>query len=324
MTRAGEHAALWPLRPSENTGVAMRADNLEKRYGDVQALAGVSLDACVGEIFGVLGPNGAGKTTLLEILEGLRPADSGTATVLGFDVQSSLKPIRHRIGIAMQQAVLPRLLRVDEVLRLYHVVYPLPRDSNELLALMGLEDTRRALIRTLSGGQLQRLAIALALIGDPEILFLDEPTADLDPQARRAVWEVLVDPDRRDRRTIILTTHQMEEAQRLCHRVAIVDHGHVLAVGSPLELVKQYCPGHIVTFTTDACAKVKLPNMTVAEDTLRPGSMVVKLRTNSIEQAMAALVGASQTQSFDISDLRVEQMTLEDVFLQLTGRGIRH
>jgi ABC-2 type transport system ATP-binding protein len=304
--------------------VALRTDNLQKRYGDVQALDGVSISACVGDIFGVLGPNGAGKTTLIEILEGLRLADSGTATVLDVDVRSSLTPIRHRIGIAIQHTVLPRLLTVDEVLRLYHALYPQPRDREELLALMGLEDKKRALIHTLSGGQLQRLAIALALIGDPDILFLDEPTADLDPQARRAVWEVLVDPKRTCARTVILTTHQMEEAQRLCNRVAIVDHGRVLAVGSPLELIHQYCPGQIVTFTTDARAEVKLPNMAVSHDVLRPGSTIVRLRTNSIEQAMTTLIEASRAQSFDISDLRVEQMTLEDVFLQLTGRRIRN
>ena len=222
--------------------VAIRVEQLRKAYGDVEALAGVTFEVRAGEIFGVLGPNGAGKTTLMEILEGLRVADSGTAAVLGVDVPKQLHSIRDRIGIAMQKTALPPLLTVQETVRLYAVIYPHSQRPDDLIGSVGLEEKRRTLIRHLSGGQLQRLTVALALVGNPHILFLDEPTSELDPQGRRTLWDILLDPQKRTGRTVVLTTHQMEEAQHLCNRVAILDHGRILAMGSPSDLIDQYCP----------------------------------------------------------------------------------
>ena len=222
--------------------VAIRVEKLRKTYGDVEALAGVTFEVRAGEIFGVLGPNGAGKTTLIEILEGLRLAESGAAAVLGVDVPKHLDSIRDRIGIAMQKMALPPLLTVQETVRLYAVIYPDSQRPDELIRSLGLEEKRHTLIRHLSGGQLQRLTVALALVGNPHILFLDEPTSELDPQGRRALWDLLLDPQQRAGRTVVLTTHQMDEAQHLCDRVAILDRGHVLAIGSPSDLIDQYCP----------------------------------------------------------------------------------
>ena len=222
--------------------VAIRVETLRKTYGDVEALGGVTFEVRAGEIFGILGPNGAGKTTLIEILEGLRVADSGTAAVLGVAVPRYLDSIRDRIGVAMQKMALPPLLTVQETVRLYAVIYPRSQRPDELIASVGLWEKRQTLIRHLSGGQLQRLTVALALVGNPQILFLDEPTSELDPHGRRAQWDMLLDPEKRTDRTVVLTTHQMDEAQHLCSRVAILDHGHVLAMGSPSDLIDQYCP----------------------------------------------------------------------------------
>ena len=303
--------------------VAIRVEKLRKTYGDVEALAGVAFEARAGEIFGILGPNGAGKTTLIEILEGLRLAESGTAAVLGVEVPKHLNLIRHRLGIAMQKTALPPLLTVQETARLYAVIYPQSHRPDELIASVGLDEKRHTLIRHLSGGQLQRLTVALALVGNPEILFLDEPTSELDPQGRRALWDILLDPEKRTGRTVVLTTHQMEEAQHLCNRVAVLDHGHILAMGSPSELIDQYCPGQIIRFTTQPNADFQGCFASVERQALGPTRDTVTVRTDALEPAMEALMAARLEGRCSVEDLRVERLTLEDVFLHLTGRRIR-
>jgi len=307
--------------------VAIRLDRLRKTYGDLEALTGATFEARRGEIFGILGPNGAGKTTLIEILEGLRRPESGTATVLGVDVPKHLDLIRDRIGIAMQKMALPSLLTVHEVLRLYAGLYPRSEHPDQLMAWVGLEGKRRTRIHHLSGGQLQRLTVALALVGNPQILFLDEPTSELDPQGRRAVWDILLDPQKRKDRTVVLTTHQMEEAQQLCDRVAILDHGHILAMGSPAELIHQYCPGQVIRFTTQAHAPTDFQECfllgPVERHALSPTRDTVTLRTDALEPAMEVLMAARLGGQYSVEDLRVERMTLEDVFLHVTGRRMR-
>jgi ABC-2 type transport system ATP-binding protein len=305
----------------------VRVHDLHKRYGQTQALAGLSLEVRPGELLAILGPNGAGKTTLIEILEGLRPADSGTATVLGANVRRKhgLRPVLHRIGVGMQKTVLPRLLTVSELLRMYASLYPHPRSPSELIARVHLADKRDAKLDGLSGGQVQRLAVALALVGDPEILFLDEPTSQLDPQARRAVWELLTEQLARKGGAILLTTHQMEEAQQLATRVAIIDHGKIIALGTPSELIAQSCPDHVLEFTTtpDAVLDGLGDRIVVDRTPLGPGTAKARLTTPRLEQVMERLMAARAAGRFVVEDVRMERQTLEDVFLKLTGRRIR-
>src|SRR5258707_1410047 len=208
--------------------------NLTKRYGDVEALRGVSFSVSEGEVFGLLGPNGAGKTSTVEILEGLRTPDSGRASVCGLDPQRSGAEFKYIIGAALQSTALPDKMRVHEALDLFGSFYPRRRGTAELLKRFGLEEKRNAFYSQLSGGQKQRLALAMALVNDPRVVFLDEPTAGLDPQVRREIY--IVEELKKEKKTILLTTHYIEEAERLCDRVAIVDHGKVIALGTPREL----------------------------------------------------------------------------------------
>src|SRR4030088_249524 len=213
----------------------LQVENLVKRYGDVEAVRGVSFNVDEGEVFGLLGPNGAGKTTTVEILEGLRNPDSGTVRVCGFDPQVSSRELKHEIGASLQATSLPDKLRVMEALRQFAGFYKRRRDPEELLRRFGLEEKRNAYYSKLSGGQKQRLALAMALVNDPRVLFLDEPTAGLDPQVRREIYDI-IEELKREKKTILMTTHYIEEAERLCDRVAIVDHGKVIALGTPREL----------------------------------------------------------------------------------------
>src|SRR5438128_12489847 len=213
----------------------LQVENLVKRYGDVEAVRGVSFNVEEGEVFGLLGPNGAGKTTTVEILEGLRDADGGSVSVCGLDPQHESEALKHEIGAALQSTSLPDKLRVMEALRLFSSFYKRGRKPEELLKRFGLEEKRNSFYGQLSGGQKQRLALAMALVNDPRVLFFDEPTAGLDPQVRREIYDV-IEELRRDKRTVLLTTHYIEEAERLCDRVAIVDYGKVIALGTPREL----------------------------------------------------------------------------------------
>src|SRR5579859_5742137 len=213
----------------------IRVENLVKRYGDVEAVRGVSFSVSEGEVFGLLGPNGAGKTSTVEILEGLRDADGGTVSVCGYDPRTQAGELKHEIGAALQSTALPDKMRVMEALRLFAGFYKRRRNPEDLLKRFGLEEKRNTYYSKLSGGQKQRLALAMALVNDPRVLFFDEPTAGLDPQVRREIYDI-IEELRRDKKTILMTTHYIEEAERLCDRVAIVDHGKVIALGSPREL----------------------------------------------------------------------------------------
>ncbi len=311
---------------SEPREVAIRVHRLHKCYNDISALAGVSLEVRTGEILGVLGPNGAGKTTLIEILEGMRIADGGSATVLDVDVSqpSQMKSIRRQIGISMQKTALPQLLTVAEIVGLYSVIHPKGQSTDEIVSYVGLEEKINSQTRHLSGGQLQRLALALALVGNPALLFLDEPTSELDPQARRMLWDLILKQQSRLQRTVILTTHQMEEAQRLCDRVAILDHGKVLAFGTPSGLIDTYCPGHTIRFTTEGTAALHvLANAVLTENADHPSQPKIEIRTDRLEATLERLLVARQNGKCVVEDLRVERLTLEDVFLNLTGRRIR-
>src|SRR5216110_378425 len=213
----------------------LQVENLVKRYGDVEAVRGVSFSVEEGEVFGLLGPNGAGKTSTVEVLEGLRARDSGRVSVCGLDPQRDSQALKHEIGAALQSTALPDKLRVMEALRLFASFYKRRRNPEELLKRFGLEEKRNSFYNQLSGGQKQRLALAMALVNDPKVIFLDEPTAGLDPQVRREIYDI-IEELKREKKTIVMTTHYIEEAERLCDRVAIVDFGKLIALGTPREL----------------------------------------------------------------------------------------
>ena len=300
----------------------LQVENLVKHYGDVQAVRGVSFTVEEGEVFGLLGPNGAGKTTTVEILEGLRDADSGQVRVCGLDPQANGKELKHEIGASLQSTSLPDKLRVIEALRLFASFYRRRRDPEELLKRFGLEEKRNAFYSKLSGGQKQRLALAMALINDPRVLFFDEPTAGLDPQVRREIYDI-IEELRRDKKTILMTTHYIEEAERLCDRVAIVDHGKVIALGSPREL-KQRSGGN-----TRIEVKLAKP---ASNGTLRGLEGVVDAReldgiyvlhTQRPPQTIVSLVKHLEAEGNELVSLEIATPSLEDVFIEMTGRRLR-
>jgi ABC-2 type transport system ATP-binding protein len=311
------------LRPQ--TPVALRVARLGKAYGTTTAISDITFDVHVGEIFGVLGPNGAGKTTLIEILEGVRRADTGRALLLDHDVsdRAAMRRLRARMGIAMQKTILPPTLTVRELLELYATLYVGSAEPEALMTALGLDEKRDVAIRHLSGGQQQRVAVALALVGNPDFIFLDEPSSQLDPQSRRAVWDIFLDQQKRDR-TLLLTTHQMEEAERLCTRVAILDHGEILALGSPSALIDRYCPGHVVRFTTSAHADLSFLGTAVSAEPADPSTVTITIRTERLEPVVERLMAARLQGRIVVEGLRTERQTLEDVFLHLTGRVVRN
>ena len=300
----------------------VQVESLVKRYGDVEAVRGVSFEVHQGEVFGLLGPNGAGKTTTVEILEGLRTPDSGRVTVCGLDPQRSGFSFKQEIGAALQSTALPDKLRVGEALNLFASFYSRRRDPADLLRRFGLEEKRNAFYVQLSGGQKQRLALALALVNEPRVLFLDEPTAGLDPQVRREIYDI-IEELRREKKTILLTTHYIEEAERLCDRVAIIDHGRVIALGTPHEL-KQRSAG-----TTRIEVRLARPESDgalcqlegVADCREIEGRYV--LHSTRPPQTIVALVKHLEAQGNELSSLEISAPSLEDVFLELTGRRLR-
>jgi len=306
----------------------VHARGLRKHYGRehqrIDALIGIDLDLHRGEVLGVLGPNGAGKTTLIEILEGIRAPDGGSARVLGAPVQeaSAMKRVRRHIGIASQHSVLPPLLTVRELLGLQRTLFASAVPVDELICQLGLEDKANARLGSLSGGQQQRVAVALALVGDPQLMFLDEPTSQLDPQARRAVWDALDRQRKRQHAAVLLTTHQMEEAQRLCDHILIVDHGRVIAEGSPDELVEAHCPGRLIRFNAGSHERPDLAGLALRPaDPAEPGT--VELEADDVNAALGLLVDRQRAGLLSLDGLRIERRNLEDVFLKLTGRQIR-
>ncbi|HEU4797952.1 MAG TPA: ABC transporter ATP-binding protein [bacterium] len=301
-------------------GPIVQVRELHKRYGAVTAVQSVSFDVNRGEIFGILGHNGAGKTTTLEMIEGLRRPDAGTAIVDGVDVRRDPRGVRAKIGVQLQEAAFFDRLTVEETLTLFGAFHRHSVPADRIIDRMQLTEKRRAWAGSLSGGQRQRLSIAVALINDPQIMFLDEPTTGLDPQARRNLWEVIAEL-RNEGRTVILTTHYMEEAQRLCDRVAIMDHGSIVALESPRALIREHASSTTIGVTVtqgqprfDALPGVRHVEMADGE---------VRLSSSDPLQTVHALMDLNRQGTVHFHQLRVEEGTLEDVFLHLTGRRLR-
>ncbi len=301
---------------------AIRVHELVKVYGEARAVDGVSFEVNEGEVFGILGPNGAGKTTTVEILEGLRTADSGSVEILGFDVRREPARVKERLGIALQTVTLMQKLTPRELLDLFGSFYAKATPADELLQRLDLADKRNAPVDTLSGGQQQRLSVALALVNDPAIVFLDEPTTGLDPQARRGLWDV-ISGMRDTGKTVLLTTHYMEEAERLCDRVAIMDHGRILALDSPERLIKAEFAERAIEFdVADGAAPADFADLPGAVRCAAEDGRFV-LYSDAVTTTLGALLERSQTRGIALGEVRLRTATLEDVFLRLTGRRIR-
>lgn len=304
---------------------ALRVRNLRKAYKDVVAVDGLELEVRPGECFGLLGPNGAGKTTTIEICEGLTAPDSGDVEVLGMRWSSQARELRQRLGIQLQETQLSEKLTVIETVRLFRSFFRRGPAVPEVIALVQLEEKRNSRVGGLSGGQKQRLALACALVGDPELLFLDEPTTGLDPQARRQLWN-LMEAFKLAGRTVLLTTHYMEEAERLCDRVAIMDHGKVIALGAPHELIASIGIEHMVEFSAGTAAKAlevaPLCRMEGVRD-VRLDNGIVRMQVTALHRAVPALIEELGRQHVPLTELRTHSATLEDVFVTLTGRHLR-
>jgi ABC-2 type transport system ATP-binding protein len=294
---------------------------IRKTYGATVAVDEVSFDVQSGEIFGLIGPNGAGKTTTMECVEGLRRPDRGAISVLGLDPRRQAYALQERIGVQLQEAQLQKRIKVREAVGFWASLYRAPVDGDRLIEQLGLSDKRNAWFMTLSGGQKQRLFIALALINDPELVFLDELTTGLDPQARRAIWD-LVRGIRQRGKTVFLTTHLMEEAEKLCDRVAILDHGRIIDIGTPAELVRRHCPERtVIVVTEDSTALERFRAIPQVESVSSHGVQhTIRGRGDDL---LAQLIHCVAEHRMNVTDFRTEVSTLEDVFLKLTGHLIR-
>ncbi len=302
----------------------LRVRDLRKRYKDVVAVDGIDLDVARGECFGLLGPNGAGKTTTIEICEGLTAADSGDVEVLGMRWADDALALRQRLGIQLQDTQLTDKLTVLETLRLFRSFYERGAAPEDVMSLVQLDEKRNARIAALSGGQKQRLALACALVGDPELLFLDEPTTGLDPQARRQLWD-LIEEFKRTGRTIVLTTHYMEEAERLCDRVAIMDKGRVIALATPPQLIASIGANHLIEISTGGAHPLD-PDTFRKMDGVRDaraenGSL--RIQAVDLHRVLPALLEDLRRLDVPVTELRTHSATLEDVFVSLTGRHLR-
>jgi ABC-2 type transport system ATP-binding protein len=302
----------------------VKVEGLRKIYGKTVAVDEISFEVKEGEIFGMVGPNGAGKTTTIECLEGLRKPDRGTVRVLGVDPQRDGQTLRLRTGMQLQQSNLPERMKVWEALDLYASFYPKAADWKELLVQLGLEEKRNAPFSKLSGGQKQRLFIALALLPDPQLIFLDELTTGLDPQARHAIWDLVRDV-RAKGKTVLLTTHFMEEAERLCDRVAILDHGKIVALDTPAALIRGLEVEERVVFSLDGTLPAGFEKALTggARIEVQGERVIVHGKNGRQVPLVSEVVGLLSAQGVHFRDLRTEQPTLEDVFLSLTGREMR-
>lgn len=322
---------------TERTDLAVEVRDLVKVYsrpggGTLRALDGISFEVAVGEFFGFLGPNGAGKTTALEIIEGIRKPTSGEVRVLGIDPSRDLDKVKRVIGVQLQAASYFSLLTIEEILDLFGSFYPKRRSPAELLDTVGLLDKRKAYVRQLSGGQQHRFSVAAALVNDPQVLFLDEPTTGLDPQMRHSLWELLRRLNREEGKTIVLTTHYMEEAELLADRVAIIDQGIIRAIDTPRDLIARLDGvGHIEFATprsVDTGELTRLAGITgaIAKSNGEVGSLTpatYRLEIAEPKAAVTALLNWSEGRGIELRGLEVVPGTLEDVFLQLTGRELR-
>jgi ABC-2 type transport system ATP-binding protein len=313
-----------PLRSPETVGPALQVRNLRKSYKDVTAVAGLDLEVHPGECFGLLGPNGAGKTTTIEICEGLTQPDSGEVEVLGLRWSADAGRLRQRLGIQLQDTQLSEKLTVRETVRLFRSFFHQGPEVSKVIALVQLDEKQHARVGALSGGQKQRLALACALVGDPDLLFLDEPTTGLDPQARRQLWD-LIDEFKVAGKTIILTTHYMDEAQRLCDRVAIMDHGRIIALGTPRELIASIGVQHVVEFAGTMPGELDLSTVRRIDGVrdVRSENGQVRLQVTELHRAVPALLEELGRQGIALTELRTHSASLEDVFVALTGRHLR-
>jgi ABC-2 type transport system ATP-binding protein len=306
---------------------AVRCRALVKRYagkgGGVLAVDGLDLEVPAGECFGLLGPNGAGKTTTVEILEGLLDPTSGDVEVLGMRWATDDRALRERLGVSLQQTHLPERLSVSEVLTLFRSFFARGRDPDDVLRIVSLEEKKSAWYEKLSGGQKQRLAVACALVGDPDLLFLDEPTTGLDPQSRLQLWDV-IDGFKKNGRTVLLTTHYMDEAERLCDRVGVVDHGKLIALGTPQELIASLGGQEVIEVTLaagdlDEVAVAALPGL----HGVRRVADGYSLAADPLHVALPAVVDHLRARGQTLERMSTRRATLEDVFVSLTGRHLR-
>lgn len=304
---------------SENP--VIEAQELTKRYGSLLAVDRISFSVQPGEIFGLIGPNGAGKTTTMECIEGIRKPDSGAVRVLGLDPYRETAALQQRIGVQLQQAELQKRIKVWEAVDLMASLYPHPADRNALLEQLGLSSKLNARFMTLSGGQKQRLFIALALINDPDVVFLDELTTGLDPQARRVIWTLIEDIRARGK-TVFMTTHSMEEAERLCDRVTIVEQGRVIAMDTPARLIETHCPEIGVSFRCDRNVDINDLRQGIEGIDFAENGDAVELRGRGPDFVSEVIRWLSEHE-LRVKDLHTRRSTLEDVFLKLTGHGIR-
>jgi ABC-2 type transport system ATP-binding protein len=307
-----------------STSPAIAVSGLRKLYGDFEAVRGIGFEVAQGEIFGLLGPNGAGKTTTVEILEGLRQRTAGEVSVLGYDPEKETAAVKDRIGVALQATNLPEKIKVFEAAELFAAFYTRSVAVEDLLKKLQIWDKRNAFYSTLSGGQKQRLALALALVNDPELVFLDEPTTGLDPQVRLEI-HTLISRLKEQKKTVLLTTHYIEEAERLCDRVAIIDEGRIAAMGSPRELQERVLGHARVEVTTLQPMPEQLPESWQGEVAAVFNDGRRKLAASSARPArvVVELVKWLESAGVEIEDLHIRRPTLEDVFLELTGKSLR-
>ncbi|MDP9161545.1 MAG: ABC transporter ATP-binding protein [Acidobacteriota bacterium] len=308
---------------------AIQCRDLRKTYdGKVEAVRGLNLEIQTGECFGLLGPNGAGKTTTIEILEGLLAATSGNVTIFGRTWQKDERELREWMGISLQETRLSEKLTVRETLELFASFYRSPRSSSEALEAFQLTEKAESWVGKLSGGQRQRLAVATALVGDPKILFLDEPTTGLDPQSRRQLWDI-VRSFQRNGGTVLLTTHYLEEAERLCDRLAIIDHGEVIAEGTPADLIDRLGGHHVVEFSVGANGSSHSPSTTdgwqslPGVESVREDDGLINLTVREPHHTIPALLEDVRKRNLELLHLMTRQASLEDVFVRLTGRHLR-
>jgi len=311
--------------PAAGAAPAISCRGLVKRYKDVVAVAGLDIEVPTGECFGLLGPNGAGKTTTVEMWEGLLAPDEGTIEVLGLSWAAHERELRERIGVQLQETQLAEKLSVTEIVRLFRSFYREGHEVDEVLDLVRLGEKRRSWVGKLSGGQKQRLAVACALVSEPDILFLDEPTTGLDPQSRRQMWDIVA-AFRARGGTIVLTTHYMDEAERLCDRVAVVDHGRVIALGTPKDLIASLGARHVIEFALGegvapppAEALLALPGVREVRTVAGRTSLTVE----EVHASLPAVLGELERRGLGMSELVTHHATLEDLFLHLTGRHLR-
>ncbi len=305
-----------------STSPTVEVRNISKSYGSTLAVDSLSFSAFRGEVFGLLGPNGAGKTTTLEMIEGLRQPDAGEIFINGMNVRTDLAKVKEVIGVQLQATSLYDKIKVGEALSLYGGYYRKQRSTTELLKLVSLEDKRNDYHKNLSGGQKQRLALALTLVNDPQVVFLDEPTTGLDPQARRNLWDI-INVMRSDDKTVILTTHYMEEAEQLCDRIAIMDHGKVIAEGTTGKLIEEMAVDNCIEFQEIAELPADLLSALPAVTRVQQRGGNVEVFSKHPQSTLVGLLETAENKQVNINDLHIRRPTLEDLFLELTGRRLR-